>query len=351
MAQNQFLAGVGRALLFAGDDLIGVAKTLTESTFNFSISSEDIRGGQGNALFGKYFHDSNLAINLTDAMFNLEYVAANLGVDIEMGGLSLYESPKAGEVVGAGGVITLANTAVEFDGTLIGWYKKPSDANWSVANISSNNTMTIAGANQGDVYCVKYFYQNPNARFITIKTQYVPKVLHLVILSDLYSGETADVGSATKYGRIITDIPSFQLDGNQDLNLTATSAANISLAGNALGVESGDSCEEDPYYGTMTEEIFGASWQENVVALAVENSDIEIGVGDTEALVVRAVYGGSVASNRQPNSNFTFAVESGSSTVDEDGVVTGAGTGDSIISVTLTDRPEIVAYAQVSIAE
>lgn len=42
------------------------AKTLTESTFNFSISSEEIRGGQANALFGKYFHDSNLAITLTD---------------------------------------------------------------------------------------------------------------------------------------------------------------------------------------------------------------------------------------------------------------------------------------------
>lgn len=54
MAKNQFLAGVGRALLFAGDELIGVAKTLTESTFNFSISSEDIRGGQANALWGKY---------------------------------------------------------------------------------------------------------------------------------------------------------------------------------------------------------------------------------------------------------------------------------------------------------
>ena len=57
---------VGRALLFDGDNLIGVAKTLTESTFNFSISNEEIRGGQGNALFGKYFHDSNLAVTLTD---------------------------------------------------------------------------------------------------------------------------------------------------------------------------------------------------------------------------------------------------------------------------------------------
>lgn len=98
----------------------------------------------------------------------------------------------------------------------------------------------------------------------------------------------------------------------------------------------------------MTEEIFGASWKDNVIALAIENSDLELGTGETETLAVRAVYGGAMASNRQPNSAFTFAVESGNATVDEDGVVTGAASGDSVISVTLTGRPEIVAYATVS---
>lgn len=66
MAQNHFLAGVGRALIFRGDNLIGVAKTLQESTFNFTITGEDIRGGAANALWGKYFHDSNLAVTLVD---------------------------------------------------------------------------------------------------------------------------------------------------------------------------------------------------------------------------------------------------------------------------------------------
>ena len=354
MALNQFLAGVGRALLFDGDNLIGVAKTLTESTFNFSISNEEIRGGQGNALFGKYFHDSNLAITLVDAMFKLEYLAANLGVDISMGGLSVYESSAAGEVVGAGGTITLANTPTMINGSLLAWYKKPADANWNVATINvagSNYTITPAGAQAGDTFCIKYFYQNENARSIIINTQYVPKTLHLVIMNDLFSGDSADIGSATRYGRIITDIPSFQLDGNQDLNLTATSAATISLTGNALGVDSDTSCEESPYYGTMTEEIFGSSWVDNVVALAIENSDIELAATESESLIVRAVFGGSVASQRKDNSNFTFAVESGTSaTVDQNGLVTASSTtGDTVISVTLKDKPSIVAYATVSV--
>ena len=358
MAQNQFLAGVGRALLFDGDNLIGVAKTLTESTFNFSISNEEIRGGQGNALFGKYFHDSNLAITLVDAMFKLEYLAANLGVDISAGGLSVYESPSAGEVVGAGGVITLTNVPTLMNGSLLAWYKKPSDANWNVVTIASagsDYTITIPNATAQDSYCIKYFYQNENARNIVINTQYVPKTLHLVIMNDLFSGDSADVGSATRYGRIITDIPSFQLDGNQDLNLTATSAATISLTGNALGVDSDISCEESPYYGTMTEEIFGASRKDSVVALAIENSDMELSSSETQPLIVRAVFGGSVASQRKDNSNFVFAVEEGTSaTVDEDGVVTASATvtGDTIISVTLKEGTTViaVAYATVSVS-
>lgn len=66
MAQNHYLAGVGTALLFRGNDLIGYAKTLTESTFNFAITAEDIRGGKGNGLLGRYFHDSTLTATLTD---------------------------------------------------------------------------------------------------------------------------------------------------------------------------------------------------------------------------------------------------------------------------------------------
>lgn len=45
---RKFLAGVGDAILLKGQNIIGFAKTLTESTFGFTISSEEIRGGKGN---------------------------------------------------------------------------------------------------------------------------------------------------------------------------------------------------------------------------------------------------------------------------------------------------------------
>lgn len=352
-----FTAGPARALFFYGQQLIGVGKTLSETSFDASITGEEVRGGPGNLLYGKYFHDSNLNIQIIDAMFNLNYVAASLGVDVEQGGLSIYESSKLGETVGAGGVITLPETAVAFDGTILAWYKKPADDDWTVTTVSSTNTITISGATQNDTYCVKFFYQNLNAQSITIKAQYVPKTLHLVLINDLYSGDVANVAaSASKYGRLITDIPQYQLDGSQNLAWSATSTATVSLSGSALAVDNGASCEEDPIYGTMTQEIFGATWQDNVAAVAIANSDID-DVSSPVTLQVYAVFGGGVASRLMDNGNFTFAVESGSSAkVDATtGVVSkNTGTGLTVISATLknasgspTDR---VGYASVNVA-
>ena len=352
MAQNHFLAGVGTALLFKGDDLIGYAKTLTESTFDFAITAEDIRGGQGNGLLGRYFHDSTLTATLTDAMFDLNYMALSLGVNIESGGLSVKEE----ELTAATGAVTVTETPVAFDGTMIGWYKKPTDDDWQVGTITGK-TMTVAGAVDGQVYCVKYFYQNENAKSITIKSQYVPSTLHVVVMTDLYSGKVGSQTDATRYGRLIVDIPQFQLEGNQNLALTATSAATINLTGMALAVLDGSTCEEDPYYGTMTEEIFGAKWQDDVIALAIENADLDMNQNDTEALIVRAVFGKGMASQRKDNSNFNFtkvndptATATGV-TVSTEGVVS-AGTvdGAAVIEVSLKNAPNVPpAYATVTV--
>lgn len=353
---NIFTAGPARALFFYGQQLIGVGKTLSDTTFDATITGEEVRGGPGNLLYGKYFHDSSLNISITDAMFNLQYVAASLGVDVEQGGVTLYESAKAGETVATGGKITLTNTAVAFDGAILAWYKKPADDDWTVTTVSAN-AITIPGATAGDHYCVKYFYQNMNAKSITIKAQYVPKTLHLVLINDLYSGDVANVAASTsKYGRLITDIPQYQLDGSQNLSWSATSTATVSLNGSALAVDDGASCEEDPIYGTMTQEIFGAKWQDDVKAVAVANADLELAKSATETLQVYAVFGGGVASRMMDNSNFKFAVESGTSaTVGEStGVVTASATaGDTVISVTLNDATgkatDKVGYANVTV--
>lgn len=329
------------------------AKTLTESTFDFSITAEDVRGGQGNGLLGRYFHDSNMQVTLVDAMFDLQYMALSLGVPLKSGGLSVKEEELT---AGVDGSVTVSEIPVAFSGSMIGWYKKPSDTEWSIGTFTGSK-MAISGASQNDVYCVKYFYINENARSITIKSQYVPSELHVVIMNDLYAGDVGTQSDATRYGRLITDIPRLQMDGNQTLNLAASSAATINLTGSALAVLSGDTCEEDPYYGTMTEEIYGAKWQDDVVALAVENSDIELAKSASETLIVRAVFGAGMASQRKDNSNFTFSVVSTPAStatgtnVDTKGVVkAGTQAGVAVVQVMLTGAPDVApAFVTVTV--
>lgn len=68
MENFEFLAGPGRVLLISGQQIIGVGKTMTETTFDMSVTGEEVRGGSGNLLFGKYFHTSNMNITITDVI-------------------------------------------------------------------------------------------------------------------------------------------------------------------------------------------------------------------------------------------------------------------------------------------
>lgn len=216
--------------------------------------------------------------------------------------------------------------------------------------------MDIPNAKAGEKYCVMYFYQNANADSIIIPVDYVPDELHVIILNDLFNADISTTNNATKVGRLITDIPRLQLDGAQDLNLTATSAATISLSGSALAVDSTDSCESESYYGTMTEEIFGAKWQNEVKAIAFEDADISLKVKGTQALVCYVLFDGNKAPKIVDNANFTFSAEDGSenASVNDSGVVTAIKAGTAHISATLKgadpgNGPAVVGYAEVTV--
>lgn len=112
-------------------------------------------------------------------------------------------------------------------------------------------------------------------------------------------------------------------------------------------------------YGTMTQEIFGQVWQDDVIALAVENADLDITTAQGEQLIVRAVYGSAAASNRiDPSTNaLTFAVSptpvstAAGLNVDDTGMVTATGEGEGVIMITLNDYDNVPpAYAHVTVA-
>lgn len=326
----KFLAGPARVLIFNGQNLIGVGKSATETTFTSSITAEDIRAGQGNVLRGRYFHDADLAVNITYADFSLDYMALTSGGAIVSGGTVVGEEQLS---AAAGGALTLTHTAVAIDGALIGWYRKVGDTDWTVANVVGNK-ITVAGASAGDAYCVKYFYVDQNAKSMILRADYVPSVVHLVLIADEFAGVSADdLGGANRYGKLIIDIPAYQLAGGQELSLTSGSASTISLNGNALAVSRDDSCEDDLMFGTITEQIFGARWQDEVLAIAPEDSTLANG----DTIAMRVIFKGLMAAQRKSNDNFTFT-GTGGATVTATGVVSGTA---GQIRITLKNAPNV----------
>ena len=349
---ERFLANVGHALIFKGDEFVGQASCLTENTFSFSASPNEVRGGKSNPRLAPGFSDSTLDVTLTNATFKLEYLAWTLGTTIEQGGPSIYESGAAGETVVPAGSSGLDNKPASFNGTMLGWYKKPGAEAWSIgaiSEVSGKYYMAIGGSKVNEVYCIKYPYMDENARMMTIPADFNPDELHVVIINDLYNADVNKDSGASVIGRLITDIPRLGLDPSQDLTLNATSSAPTQLSGTAFRYTSGESCAEEAVYGTMTEQVFGDKWQDAVVALAAENSNMELANGETETAIIRVVYGNNVASQRKDNSNFTFTKVSGDASVDNKGVVTAAA-ADSVISVTLTGYANVEpAYIYVTV--
>lgn len=345
----KFLAGPARVLIIdpVSNLLLGVGKSATNTTFSASITADDIRAGQGNVLRARYFHDSNLSVNIDYADFSLDYMALSLGSTVQSGGVTIMEEQLS---AGVGGVVALSKAVAAIDGATFVMYKKPADNVWTTAAVTGQS-FTPAGAAQNDVYCVKYFFNDINARQMTLRANYIPKTVHLIVVADEFIGKPENINATSnKYGKIIVDIPTFQFNGAQDLSLSS-GAATTNLSGMAIAVDTSTDCDDDLVYGTITEQIIGGVWQSDVLAIAPEDGEIELSAGESTTLNMRVIFKGVTAATRKPNDAFTFTVKSGTSaTVSNAGVVSAAsGSGSTVIAINLTGYPEVPeAYAVVT---
>lgn len=268
--------------MFDGDNLFGTATTLTESSLNIGISAEDVRGGESAGLLGRYFHTSTFELTLTDALFDLKYIAASVGANIQAGGDVLMNE----QLVAAENKLTLSKLPVPLKGCgdIYVWYRLATDEEWTAVKVNAGvKEISVAGAG---TYCVKYFYNNAAADRIRIASNYVPKTLRLVLKENLYAAGESN-NSQTKVGYVLINIPRFQLDGSQELSMSMTGASTTSLKGMALisdGCDAG--CEGAGYYADMIQVLDGANWYDGITALAVDGGKAVAG----KAASIYAIY-------------------------------------------------------------
>lgn len=259
--RNYFLATVGNVELFktVNGELkhFASAKTLTDSAINLSVSGEEVRGGMGGQLLGQFFHTSSFGLSMTDTMFHLEYIAAQVGGEITKGGYGMVDEQITVAAGADGAVVVPALKELPIallEGTNpIVWYNAPGDTEYATYEVKPNAdgtypttvTLSIPGARAGDIYCVHYFANKASARKLIVNSNFVPEELVAFLTTRLYAGQKTSVETGKPVGSVTVKIPRFQLNGTMDIALAMASAATVQMQGTALSYD--DSCEGGKY--------------------------------------------------------------------------------------------------------
>ena len=355
MAQNFILASVGTVDLIdpSTGEIIVTSKTLTESGISFSVTAEDIRGGMANKLLGQYFHDSAMALNMTDALFNLQYLALNVGGTITVGGNAITTEQITTTVADK---ITVSETPQKFGNvSVLGWFSIAGENSWSKIDFDAETkTATVAGLPVGTTVCVKYVKNDASAEQFIVSSAFIPSQCHAILTLPLFKAGTdskTSFTSSSKVGEVQVEIPNFLLGGAQDLSLTASGASTTNLSGNALTTFDGsEGCDGDGYYARLIQITYNKDEFADVKSIVVADSDIDLVVNEKQALDVLAIYGGMTAPKKVEASKLTFTSSDDTvATVDVNGEVTAVAEGSAIIEVVVTEKSALVAKAVVTV--
>ena len=244
------------------------ANTMTDSTLNISVTAEEVRGGWGNQLLGKIFHDTNFGVNLTEAMWSLDYLAAQIGEEVGKGSGKDLKSVTGTVASGAltiaalkdpnDEIVAMFDKAAGFcaaaNSKKIVWVKDCEDNmfTYTVEGDKANYSYTLVGdVNPKDgAVCMTYPVETTDCEQLIVSAAYAPKEFSLFLYGKLFEGNGCQKSKGKYAGKIVIEIPRFQLDGTVDLTMNPSSAATIALNGTALA--SGCNCDGEPSYATIT---------------------------------------------------------------------------------------------------
>lgn len=355
-----FLAGVMDAYGYAGNQLLFTSKTLVDSSISFALTAEDIRGGKANALIAQYFHDSGMSLSMTDALFDLNYLALKVGQSINADSTSGALAEEQVEVA-VNGQITVSGIPADFmTYGKCGWIAKPGSESWNVFDFTDGATatgVTFADGSTpmaGDICCVKYMNEVVCDELI-IPSEFVPGEITLVLKGNLYrAGVSQDIATSSIIGTLEVEIPRFQVSAEGDLSLTSSGASQTALSGQALRSEAGNSCESSGTYAIVKDIRIGTHWYDNLIQLAIEGpTTISLTTGATKAVKTFGIFSNGTSRLIEP-AKLTYSFEEGTATGTTmdgaTGVITAGTTpGDGSLTITVAEKPGIEVIATVAV--
>ena len=352
LGSQYFLAGVANAEIFKGNDLFATAKTLIDSSITIGVSAEDIRAGQGAKLYGKYFHTSTFDLKMTDAMFRLEYIAANVGSDLELGGDVFIEEELIATSDGKFYLSQIPKPMTE-DKEIYIYYKNSVDDYYTILLVEQGEKeITIPGVEEGAKYCIKYLYTNDSARKLVVKANFTPDTLSVYLTANLYSGDSNNPSTGTKVGTVTIKIPRFLLNGSQEINMSMTGAANTPFEGSALATK-GTDCDGDGIYAEIIEIITGRTYK-SIVDMKIQDSDdiLYLKEGDTYPLIVYGRFDDFYFSKLNNSKLFFISEDEDFVQVDENGIITAIWDSYNFITsvrVELRDGNDVICFTKIDV--
>lgn len=241
MANNpkNFLVSTADFAYYVNDVLACTGTTNLNASIEVSMEEQNVNAGKGNKLVYSFKYGRQLSATLEAADWKLEYLAMASGSKITEGITDVYKLGECVILTEGIGVLNstpIGDVAVELP-------------NGSIITITPEGTtidLTAYGLT-GKKDSVKATYRyNRVAKSIVIDAESNPMCGRLVLDADRHNNKLGKVGSV----QII--IPSYQLNGNFNIEFTPDGVTSTSLEGKALAVE-GDTCMDGNVYAYIKE--------------------------------------------------------------------------------------------------
>ena len=261
---KKYLASVAEVELFEKVDgalrLFASAHTLTDSAMSFSNSMEEVRGGQGGKLYGRFGHTSGITLQMTDIIVNMNYFKALIGAEIVNGGnISDLVDPVTVQFTDNTANLEAGDATPVAIGNLCGsgivaWaYKSGCDGEGDIYPLTvAGKTLTAVDNIPDGTYCVRYFAEKNAGTLAQINAMFKPMELYARVRIPEFAADASAANSDGIVGHLVFNFPRYQFDGSFDLSLSMTANATIALNGTVLAVPA-DNCSGKEYYGEIME--------------------------------------------------------------------------------------------------
>jgi hypothetical protein len=339
---RKFLTSVANIWAFDQNDvLLFTGKTLLDSSIEVSLSSQEIRGGIGNARQFIFYHSAAMNVTISEAQFNLGYLASTVGSAIATGN-SVYTEENVTLDGSFGGSVTGTPLVLPSSGALYGWVTHV-DGTIERVTFTGQAFVTATTGAENDVVCVRYYATDAASRSLTINSNFIPKIVRLVMEAQLNSSDDA----ANKIGVVQIVIPKLQLSGAFSISMKADGVSNTPLTGMAL--EDRDlttaSCTNVGQYAKIIEVLDSANWYDDVIGLSIAGGDFSLAhPNTTRRLVVYAIKNDGSAPFITPydgSVDFTSGT-AGTATINIDsGIISTVAAGTTLLKATIHDKNTI----------